>query len=167
MITAEQPSAFKTATENVESILFDEGDNDKEESKITIANGEVPELNQSSDHARRSAKLVDKHTRAFSISIESSKAFELAIRKPRRKLQHKCLRLKGMIYSLYVLFLKHHGHPVQTKEVTPFYVTMALIVALDVMLLGVFLVHVTHPFAVNWTRFGWAFFWVPPLLFAQ
>lgn len=165
MITSEQPSAFKVATENVESILFDENDNDKDESKVTIANGEVPELNQSSDE-RKTAKLVDKHKRAFSISIESSKAFELAIRKPRRKLHHHWTRLKGMFYSLYVLFLKHHGHPVQMKNVTPFYVIMALIVALDFMLVGVFLFHVTNP-AVNWTRFGWAFFWVPPLLFAQ
>jgi len=38
-------------------------------------------------------KLVDKTKRAFSISIESSKAFELAIRKPRMRLRHRCLRL--------------------------------------------------------------------------
>ena len=49
---------------------------------------------------------MDKTRRAFSISIESSKAFELAIRKPRKKCKHNITRIKGFFYGLYLILMK-------------------------------------------------------------
>lgn len=82
-------------------------------------------------------------------------------------MHHNITYLKGDIYQLYVMFLKHHGKPADHQDPTIYYVLMSLTVAIDFILLGTFLFHITHPFAENWESFGWAFFWAPPLLFIQ
>lgn len=64
------------------------------------------EMTKDKSGKKKQIKLVDKTKRAFSISIESSKAFELAIRKPRKKVKHILSRIKGMIYAVYCLLLK-------------------------------------------------------------
>lgn len=56
--------------------------------------------------SKKATKLVEKSHRAFSISIESSKAFELSIRKPRKKCKHYLTRIKAQIYSIYLLLVK-------------------------------------------------------------
>jgi len=43
-------------------------------------------------------QLVDGNIKAFSVSVESSKAFELALRKPRRKTKHKVINFKRYAY---------------------------------------------------------------------
>lgn len=97
--------------------------------------------------------------RAFSCSIESSKAFELAIRKPRRKLKHKIVRLRGWIYSIYLLLTKHHGKPPSTTQLTQFFVAFAAVLSLDIMLLVNFSFHIFLP-VTNFNKFGWVFFFV-------
>jgi hypothetical protein len=42
---------------------------------------------------KKPTRLYEKNHRAFSISIESSKAFELSIRKPRKKCKHILTRI--------------------------------------------------------------------------
>jgi hypothetical protein len=111
--------------------------------------------------------LIDKSQRAFSITIESSKAFEIAIRKPRHKFHHAVTWAKGELYQFYVMLLKHHGKPAEHQDPTLYYVLMSLTAAIDFILLGTFMFHITHPFAENWNNFGWAFFWAPPFLFVQ
>ena len=101
-------------------------------------------------------KLVDKTRRAFSISIDSSKAFELAIRKPRRKLKHKFTAFRSYVYSVYLLLMKHHATPPLTGYLTPFFVAFAGVLSLDILLLIEFTFHMFLP-STNLAAFGWAF----------
>jgi len=110
MVKDTRESAFSVATKNVESILFDEHDTDKEEGRVSIAGKNMPE-SESNIAKPNVSKLMDKSKRAFSITIESSKAFEIAIRKPRSKFHHHVTFAKGDIYQFYVMLLKHHGKP--------------------------------------------------------
>ena len=75
-------SAYENAKEKAESILFDEFDNNKEEKRLSIVGKDDPKYNI----VIKQGKLIDKKMRAFEISVDSSKDFEVAIRKPRRKL---------------------------------------------------------------------------------
>lgn len=118
--------AYKMAINKQESVLFDDTDQDNEEERVSFANAGVSSLSRghsvdsldttSTTHPDgqgkiKSVKLVDKTKRAFSISIESSKAFELAIRKPRRKWKHLITRARASLYGIFLLLMKHHGQP--------------------------------------------------------
>lgn len=107
----------------------------------------------------KAIKLVDKTKRAFSISIESSKAFELAIRKPRRKLKHKITNFRSWLYGIYLLLIKYHGKPPARREIWPYLVVYSAVVAIDIVLLFNFTLHLFLPMS-NFTSFGWAFFFV-------
>lgn len=104
-------------------------------------------------------KLVDKTRRAFSISIESSKAFELAIRKPRKKLKHAVTRLRAKLYSVYLLLAKHHGSPPGSKDLSFVFAFFAACVALDFMLLINYTLHIMVPVS-NFYSFGWVFMFI-------
>lgn len=93
-------NAYQLAVNREESVLFDDTEKDQEDEKITVVQrptqrGETStnldtmiDIHNDPTQKSKSIKLVDKTRRAFSISIESSKAFELAIRKPRHKTKH-------------------------------------------------------------------------------
>lgn len=104
----------------------------------------------------KQVKLVDKARRAFSISIDSSKAFELAIRKPRKKLKHKFTSFRSYVYSVYLLLMKHHATPPLTDNLTPFFVSYAAVLSIDILLLINFTLHLFLPIT-NMAEFGWAF----------
>lgn len=110
-------------------MLFDDTDKDAEEDRVKFdkkkqssalqsASGSISSLASQASLAseasvpggaqgpKKPVKLVDKTRRAFSISIESSKAFELSIRKPRTKCKHYMARLKGSIHAIYLLLMK-------------------------------------------------------------
>lgn len=54
-------------------------------------------------------KIIDKSRRAYSISLDSTKAFEMALRKPQDRFKNCCTRFKAIVYSIWILFFKHHG----------------------------------------------------------
>ena len=110
----------------------------------------------SGDKKKKAIKLVNKTLRAFSISIESSKAFELTIRKPRRKCKHHVSKFKAQIYSIYLLLVKQQGSSPKTKDLTFFFILYASMLALDLLLLLNYTLHIFFP-AENFSRFGWAF----------
>merc|ERR1712070_848028 len=108
------------------------------------SNGSQVELETSiSSKAKepKAPKLVDKTRRAFSISTESSRAFESAIRKPRTQLKHSLTRLRSHIYGMYLLLVKHHGKPPGSTNLTPFFVAFAAVLSIDIMLLINFTFH--------------------------
>lgn len=126
MLENDAKLAYKIAVEKQESVLFDDTDQDNEEERVTFAhtggktllrNDTMDNLVQESSNHKdgqgkiKAVKLVDKTKRAFSISIESSKAFELAIRKPRRKWKHYITRIRSFAYGVFLLLMKHHGKP--------------------------------------------------------
>lgn len=85
-------SAYANAKKNTESVLFDENDSNKDEKRISIVG------NNNSESIIKSGKLISKEMRAFSISVDSSKDFEIALRKPRKKLQHHFTWARGELY---------------------------------------------------------------------
>ena len=111
----------------------------------------------------KAVKLVDKSRRAFSVSIESSKAFELAIRKPRNKAKHIVTRVRAFLYGVFLLLVKHNAKPPTRHDLTLYFVLMAAIVGLDIMVLINFMYHVFLP-PTNFEQFGWVFFFVYPLI---
>ena len=169
--------SYKVAIEKKESILFDVNDDDKDDSKVSLVDGVAQHLQSSSslndvESQATSAqsygdikkpKLVDRSLRAFSISIDSSKAFELAIRKPRNKLKHHVNRIRGGLYSFFLVLIKHHGSPSQNSDITWFYAAMSFIISLDIILLMNFTFHIVYP-PSNYSAFGWAFVFMPPLI---
>ena len=109
MTNSASRDAYQLAINREESVLFDETDQDAEEDKITYAARpkQVSGLDSSANLVSTAQmhlvpsnkvnpiKLIDKTRRAFSISIESQKAFELAIRKPRKKMKHEVTRIRA------------------------------------------------------------------------
>jgi len=104
-------------------------------------------------------KLVDKSRRAFSLSIDSSKAFELALRKPRNKWKHKVTRCRGDVYGMYLLFMKHQGSPPGMKDLNWIFTLYSAVLALDIMMLINFTMHIFTP-SENFKLFGWSFMFV-------
>jgi len=111
----------------------------------------------------KTVKLVDKSRRAFSVSIESTKAFEIAIRKPRNKAKHIVTKIRASFYGLFLLLVKHHGKPPTGHDLTGYFVFMAAIVGLDIMVLINFTYHIFLP-PTNFEKFGFAFFFLYPLI---
>jgi hypothetical protein len=103
-------------------------------------------------------KLINKDKRAFSLSIDSSKAFELAIRKPRNKLKHKFTSFRSSVYGIYLLLMKHHGSPTKSKDFNLVFILYSALVAIDAMVLFDYTMHIFTPI-IHYEEFGWAFFW--------
>ena len=162
-------SAYNAAVKNQESVLFDETDNEKVESKASYV-GEPTALakkDSASDAGEgkgdrdedKSVKVKDKKWRAFSCSIEASKLFELAIRKPRNKWKHKAYYLKSALYGTYLLFINHHGSPTAAKDLSSFFMLYAVVLALDITTLINFTFHIFMK-GDNFPNFGWVFFFI-------
>ena len=165
--------AYQLAVNREESVLFDQTDQDTEEEKITYAarprsNTQLDSNANLESSAQmhldptdkvKTIRLIDKTRRAFSISIESSKAFELAIRKPRNKLKHQITRFRAWIYSTYLLLMKHHGSPTNSKDLNYVFALFAAVLTIDILLLINFTLHIFIP-KTNFNEFGWLFFFV-------
>ena len=110
----------------------------------------------------KTVKLVDKSRRAFSVSIESTKAFEIAIRKPRTKAKHIVTKIRAYFYGLFLLLVKHHGKPPTGHDLTGYFVFMAAIVGLDVMVLMNFTYHIfLLPTNLFWSTLNLLLLFVP------
>jgi hypothetical protein len=101
-------------------------------------------------------KLVDKTRRAFSISIESSKAFELAIRKPRNKCKHTVTRIKAVLYGLYLFLMKQQGSPPKSRNLNFLFMVYSGLLSLDILILSNYTLHLFLPYT-NFLNFGWVF----------
>ena len=102
---------------------------------------------------------MDKTKRAFSYSIDSSKAFELAVRKPRRKFKHYVNSCRTGIYGVYLMLMKSHGAPPKSKDLTVYFLIYSAILALDIILLMQMTFHCVTP-SKNFHNFGWVFFFL-------
>ena len=115
----DKDSAYQLAINRQESVLFDDTDKDAEEDRVKFEKKKTQNESQIASQSsmgtldsnvtfnsdtstssggkksKKPIKLVDKTQRAFSISIESSKAFELSIRKPRKKCKHHFTRIRA------------------------------------------------------------------------
>ena len=176
MDNSSSKNAYQLAVNREESVLFDDTDKDQEDEKISVVqrppdgrSGTTTNLDTMIDihndpsQKSKAVKLVDKARRAFSISIESSKAFELAIRKPRRKTKHKFTRIRAQLYGLYLLLMKHFGSPTRTNDLNIVFALFAAVLTMDIMLLVNYTYHIFLP-KQNFDQFGWAFCFLWPLI---
>lgn len=160
-------NAYNTAIKNQESVLFDETDTEKVETRISFVG--KPAALQDSDTASntdkesreidKSMRVHDKKWRAFSYSIEAAKFFELAIRKPRNKCKHTTQNIKSALYGCYLLFVNHHGSPTASKDLSSYFALYSVVLALDITLLINFSFHIFMK-GDNFPNFGWIFFFV-------
>jgi hypothetical protein len=164
-VSRQSVTAYQRAINKEESVLFADTDKDGEEQSIKPAEARVnPEasLLQSQSSLRETSgsfkkpKPFDKTKRAFSISIESSKAFELAIRKPRTQCKHYGTRARSFLYGLFLMFVRQTGSHPNVKDLTPWFVTYSAVLSLDLIMLINYSLHIWLPMA-NFLSFGWAF----------
>lgn len=102
-------------------------------------------------------KFISRSTRSFSISLDSSKSFEVAIRKPRTKSENLYNTLAGAFYSMWLLLFKPHGTPTQSNIYLKFFL-YSLFVALDIILLCSMIAHCFEP------KNNSHYIWIPFLL---
>jgi len=106
-------------------------------------------------------KIIDKSKRAYSISLDSTKAFELTLKKPRTSCKYRCQRLRSVFYSLWILAFKHHGKPPSKNHLYSIFFVFSLLLSVDVLLLVTMMFHLFQP-RENLNTFGVPFLWIYP-----
>ena len=104
-------------------------------------------------------KIIDKSRRAFSTSLDSTKAFEMSLRKPRDGCKNSCIRFRATVYSLWILMFKHHGRA--PKSVMPSLFAFAVLITWDLMFTIVFIGHLLNPWS-NMKKIGIPFLLLYP-----
>lgn len=114
-----------------------------------------------SAESSRKVKIVDKSKRAFDISPDAVKQFELALQKPRNTCKHKMVRCRGFWYALWVLFFKHHGIPPKAGTRYSYFLGFSVFIALDAVMTAILGAHMFHPLD-NWKTIGVPFLFIAP-----
>lgn len=150
--------AYDTAVQRQESILFDETDSEKIESKVSYVRKIDMDTQEETQNEDRTIKVVDKKFRAFSYTIDACKLFEIAIRKPRLKWKYRISQFKGFLHGVFMLFLNHMGSPTSSKDLKFTMFMYCLICSCDVAMLSNFTFHCFN--GHNFEHFGFAFFFL-------
>lgn len=95
--------------------------------------------------------LIDKSKRAFDISLDSTKAFELSLQKSRSGFKYSFIRYRAMWYSLWLAMLKHHGKPPGQAGLSWLFFGFASFVTLDLLLNVIIYAHLFSPIGNMWT----------------
>lgn len=106
-------------------------------------------------------KIIDKSKRAFSFSLDSTKEFTTALKKPRNSCGDRCIRLRASIYATWIQLFKHHGSPPAQEGLHSFFLAFAFLAAFDLVLMLAMVMHIFSPRA-NLTTIGIPFFLVYP-----
>uniref|UniRef100_A0A7S3J0L4 Uncharacterized protein n=1 Tax=Strombidium inclinatum TaxID=197538 RepID=A0A7S3J0L4_9SPIT len=147
---------FKTAVAKQESILFDVTDSSEHESFVKYTN--VKYEDEESKQGEK-VKVVNSTLQAFSLSISSSKAFEVAIRKPRKKVKHLMAELYAQCYGVYLLLVKHHGSPAERRDILKTLLFFSMALALDLLVTIYIMLEIfkVEDDSNNYDTFGWVF----------
>ena len=114
-----------------------------------------------SGESGKQVKIIDKSKRAFDISSDSVKSFELALQKPRSDCKHKMLRCRGWFYSVWILFFKHHGIPPKSGTRYQYFLGFSIFLALDFLMTLNICFHMFQPLD-NWKLYGVPYFFLSP-----
>lgn len=87
-------------------------------------------------------KIIDKSKRAFSVSLDSTRAFEMTLQQPDKGCGTCFTRFRARFYSLWLLLFKHHGKPPSKNGLFTIFFIFAALLALDCMLLVDVLAHI-------------------------
>jgi len=90
-------------------------------------------------------KIIDKSRRAFSFSLDSTKSFEMSLKKPRNSCGEKCTRHRATCYAWWILTFKHHGKAPGKTGLYGLFFAFAFFVALDLMLMMSMFAHIMGP----------------------
>lgn len=106
-------------------------------------------------------KIVDKSKRAFDISVESTRALELALQKDQKTCSNVLTRFKSVLYSIWLLLLKNNGKPPGADSLNTWFALYSLVFTLDFLLTVIMFVHICNPIQNIWT-FGFPFIFILP-----
>jgi hypothetical protein len=90
-------------------------------------------------------KIMDKNRRAFSFSLDSTKSFEVSLKKPRNSCKEKCTRQRASCYACWILTFKHHGKAPGKNGLYAIFFAYAFMVALDLMCMMSMFAHIFGP----------------------
>lgn len=108
-------------------------------------------------------KIIDKSRRAYSFSLDSTKAFEMSLKKPRNGCGDRCTRFRAILYAFWLLIFKHHGRAPGKSGLYAIFFAFSLCVALDLVLVCSMMNHLTGPIS-NLSSIGIPFLCVYPLI---
>jgi len=108
-------------------------------------------------------KIIDKSRRAYSFSLDSTKAFEMSLKKPRNGCGDRCTRFRAILYAIWLLIFKHHGRAPGKNGLYAIFFCFSLCVALDLVLVCSMVNHLTGPIS-NVFSVGIPFLFVYPLI---
>mmetsp|Transcript_41315 Transcript_41315/g.62935 ORF Transcript_41315/g.62935 Transcript_41315/m.62935 type:complete len:342 (-) Transcript_41315:60-1085(-) len=176
---------FQSAVRRQESILFDDNDSQNVESQISFknpnrekdGNSYLPNTSKATEKAtpdaeaivsdQRSnsiapAKVISRSISAFSVTIASTKAFEIAIRKPRKKWKHAYAQAWADVYGTFLMAFKYHGEPPDRKDYNIILLVFSMLLTLDVVMVINFFVEIMTPGEEDFSydKWGWAFLFV-------
>jgi len=106
-----------------------------------------------SDKEGVAVKIVDKSKRAYDISADAVKSFELTISKPRNSCKYSCRGINAWFYSLFILCFKFHGKPPAKINSSTFSLIYSFLLAMDILLTVNIGFHIFLPFD-NWKIYG-------------
>jgi len=90
-------------------------------------------------------KIIDKSRRAYSFSLDSTRAFTSSLKRPRKTCGDRCTRFRAFFYSLWLMLFKHHGKAPGKSGLYTIFFAFAFLVALDLCLLMAMLGHIFGP----------------------
>jgi len=106
-------------------------------------------------------KIIDKSKRAYSFSVDSTKAFELSLQKPRDECKHKFTRFRAVLYAIWILFFKHIGKPPGSSGLYTIFLMFSALLSIDLIILVALIMHIFSPIT-NLNTIGIAFLLIYP-----
>ena len=100
---------------------------------------------------------------AFSISEDSTKAFEMSLRKRQNSCNERCARFRATIYAIWILLYKHHGLAPGKSCLKAIFFAFATFLAIDLVLVIGMLGHIFNP-ASNFLTIGIPFLLLYPAI---
>lgn len=74
-------------------------------------------------------------------------------------MKHEVTRIRAWIYGVFLLLMKHHGSPTNSKDLYRIFALFAAVLTIDILLLINFTLHIFIP-VTNFYEFGWLFFFI-------
>lgn len=148
-----QASASRPQASGLEEPLLNSASDDSMlESQIYVAGNENPSP----------VTIIDKSKRAYDISLESTERLEKKLHKRPKRCKYVSLRIRSVLYSLYLMMFKMHGKP-PSDSLSLWFLLFSMSLALDLLATFVFFLHIINPFSNIW-NIGFAFMFVLPLV---
>ena len=161
------PHKINFSVQQQDSVLISDFMSDEDVQEETTKTGNSkPNYESLNDSRISTTSLLEKaegaRYRAYSLSKDSTKAFEKSISKKRAGCTHCCSRFKAFFYSLYLGLLQHTSSP-PTRGNFGLYLLLSFLISADLIITMNFVFHLALPIW-NLVVIGIPFLCVYPLL---